>query len=492
MKSIQIFLEEFNYIPFGENPKILLQAWYKFFAIQHAQLEDSNELFQKLLEDLQIINKEMAEYVNSPSRDCPIFFNNNEDHYVQYKEYLENSSNEITDSNSNQEEERPPQDSDIRQLIKEECCIEVCEEKNQNMEDTILELVEICRQKELFCMHDNVDDLIESALNSKLLSINSQRLNMKKQEVKNVVEQRTERGTLHAITPILSTKEPEYSPSMGYEHLSTTPETELDEVTESSAKNLLPIPSEYEVTSEDESNDDESLSEEDVPIEESKDHSNPLFDNDEINSDELVSHVENFVESLSNHNALINSSQKIDHLEEFSGPLIPIHIAEEERIRKEHAEYISQREEIDIVTYTDELLPPGFENDDSEGEIDVVEELHVDNSISNSKNELSNNEASDFDNPSFPRPPPEPPDDEFDFELNFGKVISVVMNAIVEFECLDPRNENDVSTNDEDGNYFPFIFVIRIFLPYLIYPKVFPFLLSAESEDIIFDPGISV
>nr|GEY39513.1 hypothetical protein [Tanacetum cinerariifolium] len=92
----------------------------------------------------------------------------------------------------------------------------------------------------------------------------------------------------------------------------------------------------------------------------------------------------------------------------------------------------SQREEIDIVTNTDELLPHGFENDDSEGEIDVVVELHVDNSISNSEHELSDNEASDFDNSSFLRPPPEPPDAEFDVE------ISVVMNTIDELECLDP------------------------------------------------------
>nr|GFD45743.1 hypothetical protein [Tanacetum cinerariifolium] len=35
---------------------------------------------------------------------------------------------------------------------------------------------------------------------------------------------------------------------MGYEHLSITPETESDEVTESNAENLLPIPSECEVT----------------------------------------------------------------------------------------------------------------------------------------------------------------------------------------------------------------------------------------------------
>nr|GFD53988.1 hypothetical protein [Tanacetum cinerariifolium] len=71
---------------------------------------------------------------------------------------------------------------------------------------------------------------------------------------------------------------------------------------------------------------------------------------------------------------------------------------------------------IDIVTNTDELLPPGFDVDDSDGEIDAVEELHVDNPISNSKNELSDNEASDFDNSSFPRPPPELPYAEFNFE----------------------------------------------------------------------------
>nr|GFC70552.1 hypothetical protein [Tanacetum cinerariifolium] len=59
----------------------------------------------------------------------------------------------------------------------------------------------------------------------------------------------------------------------------------------------------------------------------------------------------------------------------------------------------SQRKEIDIVTNTDKLLPLGFKNDDSKGEIDAVEELHVDNFISNSENELSDNEGSDFDNP---------------------------------------------------------------------------------------------
>nr|GEY41046.1 hypothetical protein [Tanacetum cinerariifolium] len=332
-----------------------------------------------------------------------------------------------------------------------------------------------------------------------------------------------------------SIEEPEHSFSMGYEHFSTALVTEFNEVTESSIMNLVPIPCECEITSDkgsesieavkDDSsvfttfpnplfnNKDDVTIHDDVPIEESKVHSNPLFDNDEINSDKLESHVEsNFIESLSNHDALIDSSQ---NLEEFSGPLIPIHIAEEERIRREHAKYISrmemlftinprprptmnantnvesipsslipiqdndsQRKEIDIVTNTNALLPPGFENNDSDGELDVVDDLHVDNSIPNSENELSDNEGSDFDNPSFPRPPPEPQDADFDFELDSGEEISVLMNTIDKFKCLDPRNKF------ENDDYYSFMFVI--------YDKVFSFLLSAESEDTIFDPGISV
>nr|GFB30617.1 hypothetical protein [Tanacetum cinerariifolium] len=66
----------------------------------------------------------------------------------------------------------PPQDSDIHQLI-EECSVEVPEEQKQKMEDTMFDLVKICHHKHFLCIHDDVDNLIESALDSKLLSINS-------------------------------------------------------------------------------------------------------------------------------------------------------------------------------------------------------------------------------------------------------------------------------------------------------------------------------
>nr|GEY46191.1 hypothetical protein [Tanacetum cinerariifolium] len=149
-------------------------------------------------------------------------------HSIQNEESF-GPSNEIDGLNFNQEKKEPSQESDIHQLI-EECSTKVS--KKQKMVDTMLELIKICQEKEFLCIHDDIDDLIESALDFKLLLINSN----------------------SQLAPILSTKEPEHLLSMGYEHLSITPEMESDEVTESNAENLLPIPSECEVTLEDKCN----------------------------------------------------------------------------------------------------------------------------------------------------------------------------------------------------------------------------------------------
>nr|GEU57250.1 hypothetical protein [Tanacetum cinerariifolium] len=426
----------------------------------------------------------------------------------------ENSSEENVVSKTNQES---PQDSDIHQLI-EECYVEVPEQQKQKKEDTMLELVKICQEKEFLCIHDDVDNLIESALDSKLVLINSnsQHLDKKEQEVKNVVEQPAERGN-RSIQSL-----------QNFKHLSITPETESDEVTKSNAENLLPIPSKCEVTLKDEikcdmpakdvcspvfttfSNplfkdddnfdfsDDESLPDENVPAEEFKIYSNPLFDEDEINSDKLDLHCFNvesdFVESLLNRDTFIDFSSKFD----FSGELA--HIKPEisksdfdfkEEIRlienllyensfarppEEHNAEItdtiiesipllpipvqdgnSQQEEIDIVTKTDDVLPPGIENfvDDPEGDINFLEELLIDDSILSHESFDSSFE----DSPLIPRPPPEPPDAETDI----GEEFQVVMND-----------------KDKDVDYSSFISVI--------YPEMFPLLLSAESEDTIFVP----
>nr|GFB70751.1 hypothetical protein [Tanacetum cinerariifolium] len=140
-------------------------------------------------------------------------------------------------------------------------------------------------------------------------------------------------------------------------------------------------------------------------------------------------------------------------------------------------------EEVDLFL-SDNSIPPGIENfaDDPEGDIRFLEEFLIDNSILSHESSNSNFE----DNQSISRPPPEPPDDNFDLE---PEVISVVMEDIDEpDEHFNLGGEIFVSTNNEDVDYFPFI---QIFLPYLILPGISPLFLSAESEDTIFDPGIS-
>nr|GFB84707.1 hypothetical protein [Tanacetum cinerariifolium] len=213
---------------------------------------------------------------------------------------------------------------------------------------------------------------------------------------------------------------------------------------ESSTKNLIPIPNECMIVSENRSQSIEPVNNN------SSDFmiiSNPLFDNDKINSDEINSHVEsNSGESTSNHD-----TEKSDYLDEFYGPFIPIHILEEERTKREHADYINQmemmftinppydstndntnvesfssfsipnqesephQEEIDVVSITNDVLPPS--NDDSDEEVD----LRVDNVIQNSEHEYSESEDSDFDNPLLLLPPLEPPDKELILRLIFKK-----------------------------------------------------------------------
>nr|GEX43986.1 hypothetical protein [Tanacetum cinerariifolium] len=143
-------------------------------------------------------------------------------------------------------------------------------------------------------------------------------------------------------------------------------------------------------------------------------------------------------------------------------------------------------EEVDLFL-SDDSIPPGIKNvaDDPEGDVRFLKELLIDNSILSHESFDSNFE----DNPLISRPPPEQPDDNFDLE---PEVISAVMEDIDEpNEHFNPGGEIFVSTNIEDIDYFPFMFVIRIFLPYLIFPEISPLLLFAESEDTIFDPGIS-
>ncbi|GJV56263.1 putative ribonuclease H-like domain-containing protein [Tanacetum coccineum] len=123
-----------------------------------------------------------------------------------------------------------------------------------------------------------------------------------------------------AITPVLSTMEPEDSLIMGNEELSTIPKKESDEFIKYSVEDLIPIPSESDDTSGNDSECDLPLCDDISPInvyeEKAVTFSNPLFDSNDdftFSNDELLSN-----EDVSEDNFKIYSN----HLFEFDDEYI--------------------------------------------------------------------------------------------------------------------------------------------------------------------------
>nr|GFA29694.1 hypothetical protein [Tanacetum cinerariifolium] len=385
-----------------------------------------------------------------------------EGHSVQDKESLENPFNKIADNESDLEPEattdtKLSSTNDIHPLAVQES------------------------------PHDsnNFDDLIESALDSKLLSINSinfQRLDKKEQEVKIIEEQPAERRNL---APVLSTKKPEHLLSMGYEHLSITPEIESDEVTKSNAKNLLPIPSECEVTLEDKRECDELICENSSTIDVCDNHSEILFDS---NNDDLSSDDESF--------------KDIEYIDASVPDPAIVSVEEESVVYREEEEVdledISQVQDVvlceNLFSITHLISNIESLNDNSTSDC-VLNSFESNNSLldnfspefktfcDHSEETRSGNtthanyslfeydsfrdgiepdqerlinlvENDNYDSPSIPRPPPEAPDDNFDLE---PEVISAVMKDIDEpDEHFNPGREINVSIKIKDDDYFPF------------------------------------
>nr|GFB13055.1 hypothetical protein [Tanacetum cinerariifolium] len=266
-----------------------------------------------------------------------------------------------------------------------------------------------------------------------------------------------------AITP----DEPVDSLSMRDDHLNTIPATESDEFIKSCVENLVPNPSESEGESERDmpareefttflnilfnadyefnSSDDQSCSDEDVP---EKIFSNPLFE-EEIIPIKIDQHQDN---AESTHDSSLIISSKIDSLlDEFAGELtllksILLGIDETdcyhendiriiERLLYDNSsprppdEFVYENsnadiesfspspipvkdsdsfmEEIDLSFNPDDPMMPGIEEDDDDSERDILirEELLDNYSLS-----LPVNESYHFDIPSFSRPPAKPPD----------------------------------------------------------------------------------
>nr|GFD52181.1 hypothetical protein [Tanacetum cinerariifolium] len=95
-------------------------------------------------------------------------------------------------------------------------------------------------------------------------------------------------------------------------------------------------------------------------------------------------------------------------------------------------------EEVDLFL-SDDSIPPGIENvaDDPEGDVYFLEELLIDDSILSHESFDSNFK----DNPSIPRPPLEPPDDESFFYSKPDMIAEEISDKLNEDKCFDPGRE---------------------------------------------------
>nr|GEY69292.1 hypothetical protein [Tanacetum cinerariifolium] len=401
--------------------------------------------------------------------------------------------------------QEPPQNSDMHQII-EGCCVEASEEQKQNMEKTMLDLEQEVK---------NVEEQPAERRNHAEKSLQNFRV-IHKSSIS--LKDTSQISSIHEVAPILSTKEHENSLSMGYEHLSITPEMESDEVTKSNAKNLLPIPSECEVTSEDKKEIDELVCDNhsDTFSDPKIDDDISVYDNDfedieyvdasvsdpaivSVEEENVVQREEeevdlediSQVQDVALREKLFSITRLISNIESLKDNSTPDRVLNS--FEGSHENYQCQpmdhnidfSEEADLFLF-DDSIPPGIENvaDDLERDIRFLEELLVDDSILPHESSDSTFE----DSPSISRPPPEPPDVESFFDLKPDVIAEEISDKLNEDKCFDPGREINVSTNNEDVDYFPFMFVIRIYLPYLILPEISSLLLSAESEDTIFDP----
>ncbi|GKA46865.1 hypothetical protein Tco_0739748 [Tanacetum coccineum] len=432
MKDIYTFLRKFSRIPFGVTPKVLLIAWEKFDEIKHAftdeqyQQEDIQELMRKLLEDVQNINEELSEYINCPSWNCPTFYDNDDDEYTIIY--------------------RKPK----------------------------------------------------------------------------------------AITPDLPIEEPDNSLSMGDEHLDTIP----------SVENLVPTPSKFEGISDDTC---------DMPVYEYPSTFDALNDNSKFlsdsNNDGTLSYDDDFedIKYVSLEEVNVDQEEKEFDLEDI---LQIQDVILREKLLNVHRlianiESLNDNPTPDRVLKSPSLFPIPVADNDSFFEESNTSLSHLDNSLpefetfsdhteetrSGSTTTHANNSLPEYDSflfevepdqgglisiviydnsndpllelpefesfhfnlyddPSFPRPPPEPPNVEICFNFDPDAPVINNFNELNEDECFDPEGgEIDFSLNVEDDDSFTFF--IWTFLPFLTYPTDSPLLLSTGSEDTIFDPGIS-
>ncbi|GKE51341.1 hypothetical protein Tco_1486497 [Tanacetum coccineum] len=329
-----------------------------------------------------------------------------------------------------------------------------------------------------------------------------------------------------AITPDEPSEEPEDPLIMGKKELSTIPEKD-----KSSVENLDPIPSGSKGVSDDicdnDHSDAKSLLSQDIPITPPKinflsiefagefvpippgmdedkfdEEEVDWYDHDITSDDDSYENIE-YVEA-SSLNLEYDSLEEVNDVEKEEKEFdledifqIQDVILREKLLNVHHLitniESLKNNPTPDFVFKSPSSFPiPVVDSDSIFEEFDTsfshsgLTSVVIPNNSNDPLLELPKFESFHFD-PSFPRPPPKPPDVEIC--LHFEPDAPVIDN-FNEFNDDQKGSEINFSQNVEDNDSFTF--VIRTFLPFFTYPEDSPVILFFSSEDLIFDPGIFI
>ncbi|GJW33323.1 hypothetical protein Tco_0053355 [Tanacetum coccineum] len=301
------------------------------------------------------------------------------------------------------------------------------------------------------------------------------------------------------ITPVLPTLEPEDSLIIGNEELSTIPEKKSDEFKKYSVEELVPIPSKFEDTVESDSDCDLTSCDDFSPInvyeEQSVTFSNPLFDsNDDFTSSDDESLSDEVLEDIECKDSYDSN------LDESTFLVTPLSDSNED-------ECFTPSDDVKLLLHHDSSTPmiSILYDDpiddlifDPRGDIDKIDNFLDIDILTNIKDDFYDSEGDVLylesllsDNPTLSLPPTV-------FLDHDPRSLSDNNDLKIMVKVFDPRiyetifSPTYVSLPFEDRHYPTYTHVIRIFLPYFTYPVNSSLPLSSGSEDIIFDPGISV
>nr|GEU56811.1 pentatricopeptide repeat-containing protein [Tanacetum cinerariifolium] len=257
-----------------------------------------------------------------------------------------------------------------------------------------------------------------------------------------------------AITPILSTEETIDSLSMGDEHLDTIPTIESDEVIKSSVEDLVPIPSEFEEAAE-------------IVIPEVE----------EIEDDNLREKLLNVYLLIANIEALKdNPTQSSEFLTNTSSTSLNSFLEETNTFYNSLPEFenfyfdLGEISSGSTTTYSDISLSnyKAFYFDDGH-----IKEI--------SRAEFVDELAHIISPPKY---------DRFYFKdlPDPGELMSVLNSGIHE----NLPSATSVNLPIEDNHSPLLAYVVWIFVAYLTYPVIPPYLHPFGNEDTIFDPSITI